>query len=353
MPTNDSAVRAKRLIALRTMIASQPGRRWRTKELAEALHVSEDTITRDLRDMSSDGSLPLISHGSTAGFTWELSSDFPVHLEPLHLDYAAGAALYAAARLLWQQQDERNAVVRHALLQLIAILPEPVRAHLKAIVSEQTPGDPASPVQDTTEIFTVLSQGWLSGRVVELTYEPPNKSPFTRRFSPYLLEPSGIGHTLYFIGHSDPPGALRTYKLERIRAASLTDQRFTVPSDFDGISLLSRAWGVMYGDGEPVHIKLRFSQFVSARVRETTWHASQTLTPIPNGLIWEADIGDITEIRPWIRGWGADCEVLEPTGLRDEMIREVHRLALTYGIPSSTERQERDHTLFSDLFGEE
>ena len=321
--------------------------------MADALNVSEDTITRDLKEMSADGSLPLISHGSTAGFAWELSPEFPVHLEPLHLDYADGAALYAAARLLWQQQDERNDVVRHALLQLIAILPEPVRAHLEAIVSERTPDAAASPTSDATAIFTILSQGWLSGRIVELTYEPPNKSPFTRRFAPYLLEPSGIGHTLYFIGYSDPPGALRTYKLERVRAASLTDERFTVPADFDGVALLSRAWGVMYGDGEPVHVKLRFSQFVSARVCETTWHASQTLTPIPNGLLWEADIGDITEIRPWIRGWGADCEVLEPAELRDEMVREVHRLVLTYGLGASTDRQEHDHTLFSDLFSEE
>jgi CRISPR-associated endonuclease/helicase Cas3 len=163
--------------------------------------------------------------------------------------------------------------------------------------------------------------------------------------------PSGIGHTLYFIGFSDPPGELRTYKLERIRSAALTDDTFKVPDDFDGAALLQQAWGVMYGKDEPIHIKLRFSQFVGRRVRETTWHMSQTLTDMPQGLIWEADIGDITEIRPWIRGWGADCEVLEPIGLRDEMIREVRRLALTYSISPST--PDVDHSLFSDLFGEE
>ena len=47
-----------------------------------------------------------------------------------------GAALYAAARLLWQQQDERNDAVRRALLQLIAILPEPLNMHLETMVKD-------------------------------------------------------------------------------------------------------------------------------------------------------------------------------------------------------------------------
>lgn len=347
MPVHESTNRAKRLMTLKRRIISHPGKKWRTKELADELGVSEDTIFRDLTDMSGDGTLPLINDGVRANFTWQLSPNYHAPLEPLHLDYADGAALYAAARLLWQQQDERNDAVRDALLQLISILPEPLQGYLGAVVAD---GPQDTGMQDTTSIFGALSQGWLSGRVVELTYDPPNKQVYTCRFAPYLLEPSGIGYTLYFIGHSDPPNELRTYKLERIRAASLTKDTFTVPADFDGVALLRRAWGVMYGDTEPVHVKLRFSQYVSRRVRETTWHSSQTLTSVPEGLIWEADIGDITEIRPWIRGWGAECEVLEPQALRDELIQEARRLMLTYGISSSTQDE---HSLFSDLFGEE
>jgi CRISPR-associated endonuclease/helicase Cas3 len=35
---------------------------------------------------------------------------------------------------------------------------------------------------------------------------------------------------------------------------------------------------------------------------------------------------------PWIRGWGADCEVVEPEGLREELVKEVRRMARVYGI---------------------
>lgn len=347
MPTQDSMNRAERLITVERLIKQQPGRTWRTKELADALNVSDDTMTRDLKELSRTGRVPLNSTGTTAGFTWVLDPDFHTQLEPLHLGYSDGAALYAAARLLWQQQDERNDVVRHALLQLISILPEPLREHLEAMVSDYTE---QTSTFDATSIFSALSQGWLGRRIIELTYDPPEKRVYTCRFAPYLLVPSGIGHTLYFLGYSDPPGALRTYKLERIRAATLTDDTFEVPEDFDGVALIRQAWGVMYGNAEPIHLKLRFNQYVSRRVRETTWHVTQSLTETPDGLIWEADIGDTTEIRPWVRGWGADCEVLEPPELRHEMIREARRLTLMYGMSPSSQDE---HSLFSDLFGEE
>jgi len=152
MPINDSMKRAKRLLALERLIVSQPGRKWRTKEVADILGVSEDTALLDLKELSSKGGLPLITPKVTAGFTWELPADYRP-LEPLHLDYADGAALYAAARLLWQQQDERNDSVRDALLQLISILPEALRPHLVSMVSEHSP---QASRQDMTSIFNVL-----------------------------------------------------------------------------------------------------------------------------------------------------------------------------------------------------
>lgn len=212
---------------------------------------------------------------------------------------------------------------------MIRVLPSQLQPHIEA----STLG--AEPVEvdgrDLTKVFTALSEGWLLGRVVKLRYEPLGAGrTFQCAFRPYLLEPSGIGYTIYFIGHSDPPGALRTYKLERVRSAELTEETFSVPDDFDGPARFRRAWRVMYGEGELVHVKLRFSQFVARRVRETRWHPSQTLTETAEGLVWDADIGDITEIRPWVRGWGADCEALEPPALREEMALEARRLSSVY-----------------------
>lgn len=40
---------------------------------------------------------------------------------------------------------------------------------------------------------------------------------------------------------------------------------------------------------------------------------------------------------PWIRGWGSDCEVLEPVELRQVLIRETRALATVYGLNSDQE----------------
>lgn len=350
MPITDSHTRATRLVALEALLRQQMHRSWRTHDIAQIFGVSEDTAFRDLEELSRRGSPPLITDGTTAAFTWRVSPDAPKVLPPLRLDYAQGAALYAAARLLSQQQDEHNGAVRSSLIELISVLPEPLRPHLESIVTRL---GQSSELRNVSRVFEALSQGWLSRRAVQLTYDPLRKRSFTCRFAPYLLEPSGIGHTLYFIGHSDPPDALRTYKLERIRDAVLTDETFEIPATFDGPALLARAWGVMYGDEEPVTVRLRFTQYVSKRVRETRWHPSQRLIETAEGLVWEAEIGDITEIRPWVRGWGADCEVLAPDALREELIAEVRRSARLYAITFSPTRDEMaDASLLSDLFGE-
>jgi CRISPR-associated endonuclease/helicase Cas3 len=70
-----------------------------------------------------------------------------------------------------------------------------------------------------------------------------------------------------------------------------------------------------------------------------------------DGCEWTAIIGDTLEIEPWIRGWGADCEVLEPAELRASMIEHVQRSIKVYHLaaPSAStphEPKKLDRNLF-------
>lgn len=350
MPQQDGATKADHLFAIVRLFQGEPERRRTTREIAGLLNVSDDTARGYLNELAARGDLPLIQDGQTNRAVWYLEPNSVQRLPPLSLNFPQGAALYAAARLLSQQHDERIDAVRGAMLAIVAILPETLRPQLESVV--QRLDQDAAGGADRSEIFDVLSQGWLRRRIVRLTYDPPGKRTFTADFAPYLLEPSGIGYTIYFLGHSTPPDALRTFKLERIRHAELTGRDFTIPADFDGLAKLRTAWGVMYGDDAPVRVRLRFDQAVSRRVRETRWHPSERLTETADGLLWEAEIGDVIEIRPWIRGWGADCEVLEPAGLRAELEHEVRRLMRRYRIAAPAPPADGpDPSLLDDLFG--
>jgi CRISPR-associated endonuclease/helicase Cas3 len=90
---------------------------------------------------------------------------------------------------------------------------------------------------------------------------------------------------------------------------------------------------------ETVRVVLRFrSKTAKARVLETRWHPSQRTYPDladPDTLLLEFHVADTLDLLPWIRSWGADAEVLEPEGLRTEIIQQVRDLANQYQITQS------------------
>ncbi|NMC13604.1 MAG: WYL domain-containing protein, partial [Chloroflexi bacterium] len=81
-------------------------------------------------------------------------------------------------------------------------------------------------------------------------------------------------------------------------------------------------------------VELRFSKQVARRVLESRWHPSEKITEQKDGsLMWCASIAEPQEMLPWIRGWGADVEVLKPEQLRETLKNEVEKMAGLYGIP--------------------
>jgi len=254
-----------------------------------------------------------------------------ITLRPVYLTPEQAVTLYLAARLLVKQHDKRNEAAETALLKLADALRSDtdVGREVYQAVEElaQRPADEAY-----GQVFATVVQGYVYKRVIRIKYRPLHGQPFECQFAPYLLEPSAIGHTTYAIGYSDPPGALRTRKLERIQQAELTRQSFDVPADFPGLEILRSAWSVIFGE-ELVEVRLRFSPRAAERVRETRWHPSEQVEPAEDGgCIWTARVADLTDILPWVRSWGADVEVVGPEELREELVREVRKMARVYGV---------------------
>jgi predicted DNA-binding transcriptional regulator YafY len=348
MPFSDASTKTERLQQLQMLFWRNPRQQFRTREIAERLNVTEDTVTRYLDELSVDGRLPVRKEG----WYWKLAEDAHFDLLPVKLNLAEGAALYLAARLLSQIHDERNEHILQALTKLIAGMPETIAPHQHATVEmarERQKGQ-----QDKSSVFGALALGWATRRQVRLVYTPPRLKTYTCLFSPYLLEPSPVGRTIYALGWSNPPDALRTYKMERIEHAELLESTFEIPEDFNGPALLKRAWGVMYGEEEPIKVHLRFSHWVTKRVKETLWHPTQEIKETPDGCEWSAQIGDSVEIANWIRGWGSDCEVLAPQTLREEMAKEARRLAHLYDVVPQTpasSTDEPDMDFFDKMYG--
>lgn len=295
--------------------------------LARRYHVNRSTIYRDFNALERRGT-GLIQDGHR----WKLDHRrmlYATHFTPYEL-----ISLYIAARLLARYSDEQNPHMVAALVKLADALQRHstlISRHI-AESARALAERPANPEQ--AEIFETITQSWLQARKVRLLYQSfTDQQPTERLFSPYLIEPTGLGYSVYVIGHDDLRHDLRTLKLDRISRAELTAEPFVLPADFDPSRLLATAWGVIWREDGQEEVRLRFHARVARRVKESVWHPSQRIEDLPDGsCLLTVHIASLIEIKPWIRQWGADVEVLQPAALRQQIIQELRQQCALYEI---------------------
>lgn len=314
-------------------------------EIAEKLGFGTRTTHNYLRQLEFENKI------SKDGKLWFAHDWNGIALGRLDLEPEEAMVLYLAARLFVKQSDRRNETAESALLKLAHRLSSDAGLgddlYNAAQALAHRPED-----ADYQDHFRIIMHSYIYRHKVEITYHPYRGEPFTTTFAPYLLEPSAIGFATYAIGHSGISNELRTYKLERVLSAKLTREEYTIPLDFPGLELLHNSWSIYYGE-ETVQVTLRFHPEVARRVQESNWHPSQQLAWDPNQpgyLLLTIEVADVTDLKPWIRTWGANCEVISPIELRDEMMGEARRLAHLYGWSTQTESG-ATHNKFRDIFG--
>jgi predicted DNA-binding transcriptional regulator YafY len=312
-----------------------------SQEIAGQLNLERRTVDNYLAELETEGRVYKESK------YWLALPYDAIALRRLEPSPEEAVALYLAVRLLVKQADKSNEVAETMLYKLAQILGDDLR--LGEDIIQATKSLAERPLETNYQgIFKTIVRGYIYRRLVQITYAPYQGRMFETTIAPYLLEPSGIGYSTYVIGHSSSVNDLRTYKMERIQRAQLLRDGFEIPQDFPGIDILRNAWAIYHGEAV-VHVILRFSPQVARRVRETTWHPSQRLVRDPerDGFIQlHLDIADTTDLKPWIRGWGAACEVLEPVSLHQEVAGEVRQLARAYGWRGDDDTT----TILNDIF---
>ena len=327
MPIERAANKSERLLQIEALLLAHP-EGLSQSELARRLGVNRSTIHRDLPELTARFAVYETDDG-------RLCIDRDHYLADVRFTLHEALALHLAARLMAAGTDKQNPHAAAALRKLgIALekLAPLISGHLKDSADVM---DDAARYHDPVylEVLETLTRAWSLGRKVELKHQVPELPVMTYIFASYFIEPYAVGQTAHVIGWREPPGALRTFKIERIKTVRLLDEPYTIPTGFDPQTLLRDAWGIWYTEAEPETVVLRFHPRVAARVQETHWHRSASTTPQADGyLLWEAQIAEPREMLPWIRGWGGDCEVLAPEGLREKLEREVRRMALLYEV---------------------
>ena len=295
-------------------------------EIARRLGVNRSTIHRNIRDLDApiyedQGRLFIDRKGYLIDVRFTLHEALSVHL---------------AARLLATVLDRQNPHAAAALRKLSIALESRAPHVSRHLARSADQIDEEAQWQDPNylHILETLTYAWAEGRKAAIWYRKDETDPVRQfTFAPYYIEPSAVGRSTYAFGLREPPNELRTFKIERIYRAELLTETYTIPKDFDAGKLLSNAWGIWYTDEKPVEVVLKFGRRVAQRVGETRWHRTEQVTELEDGcLLWRALIAEPQEMMPWLRGWGADVEVLAPEGLRETLEMEVRRLAVLYKI---------------------
>ena len=313
--------RAERLKAIETFLYRSPAGGRKVSEIAARFGVHRSTVYRDIRSLEA-ADVPV----------WEDEGRFGVvkdrYLTTVRVHLHEALALYFAARLLSAHSDRHNPHVVSALEKLASAMPESVGKHINRTAAV---ADRRRPHRNYIRILETLTRAWSERRQVRLTYHNPTTGETTERtLDPYFIEPSPVGYACYVIGYDHLRRDIREFKVERIVRAALLETAFVMRDGFDPYDFLLHAWGIMGGE-EVVDVVLRFSAKVAYRVRESDWPGVVEVLDAPDGgCRMRLRVKHTLEMKPWIRGWGPDCEVLEPEGLRAEIAEEMRAAGAVY-----------------------
>lgn len=295
-------------------------------EIARIVGVSKRTVYRDLAALEGELGLPVWSEGGRWGV------EDKALLPALNLTREEAMAVFVSARLMARYADDYDPDLGAAFQKLAEALPPVLGGHVERTVElmARRPTDEREP-----RSVHLLTRAWAERRIVEFTYDAATydrgRGSRRARVRPYLIEPSLATRALYLIGLDETRGAIRTFKIERIRDLTLTPETFDSEPDASVEETLAAAWD-MIADQPVTEVVLRFSPAVAARVAETRWHPSERVEREADGsLLWRGRVSGTIEIRLWILSWGADVEVVAPIELRADVAATVARAAALYG----------------------
>jgi predicted DNA-binding transcriptional regulator YafY len=242
-------MRADRLVA--TLLLMQTRGRVTAAEVAEELEVSVATARRDLEALSAAG-VPVYPQPGRGG-GWSLVGGARTDLSGL--SSAEAQALF----LLVGPAAAVAPEVKAALRKLVRALPDTFRADAEAAASAVVI-DPArwgARVRDRVAVVELLQEAVVRRRKVRFGYASRGKDPSSRTVEPWgLVDKDDVW---YLVAGTER--GQRTFRVDRIAEAELTDEVFVRPADFD----LSSAWDQVVTEVERLRSGVSATVVVAAR----------------------------------------------------------------------------------------
>lgn len=180
------------------------------------------------------------------------------------------------------------------------------------------------PVPSGEKFLAPIIEAMRDKTAIEMTYQGFTKDyPATFIVEPYCLKV--FKQRWYMLAYS--PGLDKTmiYSLDRIHAIELTtQQKYTLPKDFDAEHFFRNTYGVSGMDEEPETVEIKIEAYQANFLRTLPLHSSQEeIERQEQFSIFRYNIVPTFEFIQELRKHGSFLEVLQPKWLRDEFRKDL------------------------------
>jgi len=312
---------ATRLITLIMLLQRQPNQK--AADLAEALGVSVRTLHRYIGMLDELG-IPVYSErGPQGGFSLVRGYKMP----PLVFSPSEAAAICLGAGLvanLWGALFDDAA--RSALAKLENLLPHEQLAEVEWARRALITGPLQRPGLQTTEPrLEILQRALRARKRIRLIYQGGAQiEPLERDFDTYAL--AFRQGWWYIIGYCHLRGAVRSFRLDRIRRFEVLDCPYDIPADFDAHTHLD-----FEAQFEArIHFKMRFDPEF-AFLATSTPAAWESVEAQPDGSVMVT--GGATDMQwaaVFVLSYGPAATVVEPEALRVLVAKWAAEVAARY-----------------------
>lgn len=165
---------------------------------------------------------------------------------------------------------------------------------------------------------------------LRISYYTPHRHEISdRTIQPlHLLCYMGSWHIIAFCTLKN---GLRDFALSRIQKIEPSTGPIIVPRHLCNVKdFLGKNFGVMSGR-ESIEVCLRFDPAVADWISEQIWHSGQEVSINGDGSVClKFPVADFREVRREILKYGANVEVLSPPELREDIRKQIEKMAKIY-----------------------
>ena len=214
------------------------------RELAERLEVDPRTVRRYAVKLEELGIPVEAERGPYGGYRLRPGFKLP----PLMLTDAEATAVVLGLVVSRQTGISiEESAIDEALAKILRVLPTELRDRVGALEgSLGLTWRPREPQPPATEVVLTLAGAIRAKRRVGIRYATPGREESERTVAPYGL----VFHSgrWYLAAHDDRSGEVRTFRVDRVRAAEPRRERAEIPEGFDAADHVARSiaripWG--------------------------------------------------------------------------------------------------------------